>query len=49
MKFTVWKFHYISITQILREFTFMDSRTAKFDILTHLGDLNFDIYEFLHL
>ena len=46
--FTVWKFHYFSITQILREINFRDSRNEKCIILTNLEALNFDIYEFLH-
>ena len=46
---TVWKFHDFSITQILREINFVDSRSAKSAILTHLEALNFDIYQFLHL
>ena len=44
----MWKFHSFSITQILREITFGDSRSAKSAILTHLEALNFDLYEFLH-
>ena len=44
----MWKFHDFSITQILREITFGDSRSAKSAILTHLEALNFDFYEFLH-
>ena len=45
---TMWKFHDFSITQILREINFGDSRSAKSAILTHLEALNFDFYEFLH-
>ena len=45
---TVWKFQNFSITQILREIIFRDSRSAKFAILTHSEALNFDFYEFLH-
>ena len=37
-----------SITQILREINFGDSRSAKSAILTHLEGLNFDFYAFLH-
>ena len=37
-----------SMTQILREINFRDSISAKFAILTYLGALNFDVYEFLH-
>ena len=33
---TVWKFHDFSITQILREINFGDSRSAKSAILTYL-------------
>jgi len=44
----VWKFHNISITQILRDINLGDSRGAKFAILTHLEALNLDFYEFLH-
>ena len=43
---TVWKFHYFTITQILREINFGDSRRAKSAILTHLENLKFDFYEF---
>ena len=42
------KFHDFSITQILREITFGDSRSAKSAILTHFEALNFDFHEFLH-
>ena len=45
---TVWKFHDFSITQILCEINFRDSRSAKSAIITHLEALNFDFYEFLH-
>ena len=38
---TVWKFHDFSITQILREIKFEESRSAKSAILTHLEALNF--------
>ena len=43
-----WKFHDFSITQILREINFGDSRSAKSGILTHSEALNFDSYVFLH-
>ena len=43
----MWKFYDFSITQILREINFWDSRSAKAAILTHLEGLNFDFYEFL--
>ena len=41
---TVWKFHDFSITQILREINFEDSRRAKSAILTHLEALDFDFF-----
>ena len=41
---TVWKFHDFSITQILREINFGDSRSAKYAILTYLEALNFGFY-----
>ena len=44
----MWKFHDFSITQILREINFGDSRNAKSAISTHLEALNFDLHEFLH-
>ena len=44
---TVWKFHEFSITQILREINFGDSRSAKSAILIHLEALKFDFNEFL--
>ena len=44
----MWKFHDFSITQILREINFGDSRSAKSAILTHLEALKFDFLEFLH-
>ena len=45
---TVWKFRDCSISQILREFNFGDSRTAKSAILTLLKALNFDFYDFFY-
>ena len=45
---TVWKFLDFSITEILREIKFGDSRSAKSAILTHSDALNYDFYEFLH-
>ena len=45
---TVWKLHDFSITQILREINFEDSRSAKSAILTDLEALNFDFHEILH-
>jgi len=47
-KRTVWKFHYIHVTQILREINFGDSTSAKPAISTHLEGLNLNSYEFLH-
>ena len=44
----MWKFHDFTITQILCEINFGDSRSAKSAILTHLEALNFDFYGFLH-
>ena len=43
----VWKFHEISITQILREINFEDSLSAKLAILTHSEALTFYFREFL--
>ena len=43
---TVRKFHGFSITQILREINFGDSRSANSAILSHLETLNFDFWEF---
>ena len=45
---TVWKFHNFSITQILREFKFLDSTSAKSAISAHFEVLNFDFYELWH-
>ena len=45
---TVWKLHDFSITQILHEINFGDSRSAKSAISTHVKALNFDSYAFLH-
>ena len=45
---TVWKFRDFSITQILREINFGDSRKAKSAIFTHFEPLDFDFCEFLH-
>ena len=44
----MWKFDDFSITQILREINFGNSRSAKSVILAHLGILNFAFYEILH-
>ena len=42
----MWKFHDFTITQILCEINFGDSRSAKSAILTHLKALNFDFHDF---
>ena len=44
----MWIFHDFSITQILCEIKFEDSRRANFAIYTHLEALNFDLHECLH-
>ena len=44
----MWKFQDFSVTQILREINFGDSKSAKSAILAHLEALNFDFYVFLH-
>ena len=44
----MWKFHNFSITHILREINFEDSRSEKPAISAHLEALNFDFYEILH-
>ena len=44
----MWNFHDFSITQILREIKFGNSRSATFAISTHLKALYFDLYEILH-
>ena len=46
--FEMWLFHEFSITQILREINFGDSRSAKSAVVTHLEVLNFAFYENLH-
>ena len=46
--FTVWKFHDFSITQILREINFVDSRSEKSAILINLEALDFDFFKFFH-
>ena len=45
---TVWKFHYFSITQNLREIKLGNSRSSKSAIFPHLEALNFDFNAFLH-
>ena len=42
---TVWKFQDLSVTQILREINFWDSKNARLAILTHLEALNLNLYE----
>ena len=44
----MWKFQNFSVSQILREINFGDSRSAKYAILTHVQALKFDFHEFLH-
>ena len=44
----MWKFQNFSITHILREINFGESRSAKSAVLTHLEVLNFDSYKILH-
>ena len=44
----MWKFHDFSITQILREIKFEDSKIAKSAIFTNLEALNLDFYAFLY-
>ena len=39
---------FFSITQILREIKVGEYRISEYAILTHLDDLNFAFYEFLH-
>ena len=43
--FTVWKLQNFSVTHILREINFGDSKSAKSAILSQLEALNFDFYE----
>ena len=43
----MWQFHDFSITQILREINFWDSRREKAAVSTYLEALNFNSYEFL--
>ena len=47
--FVIGDSNYFSITQILREINFGDSRSAKYAILTQLKVLNFAFYEILHV
>ena len=44
----VWKFDNFSISQILREINFEESKSAKSPIVTHLMALNFDLNPYLH-
>ena len=46
---TVWIFHDFSITLILREINFRDSKSEKSAIFAILEALDFEFYEFLHL
>ena len=46
---TVWKFHDFSITRILCEINFEYYGVSKSAIVPHLGTLNSDLYEFVHL
>ena len=41
---TMWEFHDFSITQILHEINFGDSRSARSAISSHLEALNCDFY-----
>ena len=38
-----------SVTQILREINFRESRSVKSAVFTYLEALNFNFYKFLHL
>ena len=40
----MWKFYDFSITRILREINFRNSKSAKSAILTHLEALNFAFF-----
>ena len=44
----MWKFQNFTVTQILREINFGDSKSAKSAILTHLEAPNFDFHGVLH-
>ena len=44
----MWNIHNFSVTQILREINFKDSRDAKLTTFTNLEALNFDFHELLH-
>ena len=44
----VWKFHYFSFIQILREINFGDSRSTESAIVTYFEALNIVFYECLH-
>ena len=39
--YTVWQFQDFSVTQILSEINFEESKSSKMAILAKLGDLNF--------
>ena len=47
-RYTVWQFKNFSITQILHETNFGESRSAKSAILINLEAHNFEFYDFLH-
>ena len=49
MQHTVWKFQDFTITQILREINFWNSRSTKSAIFTQSEALNFEFYECLHI
>ena len=50
LKFTVWKFHALSITQILREINFGESGSPKTAFLLFFKDPNFvDLVNFSFL
>ena len=44
----MWKFHYFSITQLLREIKLDDFKCPKTAILTHLEALNLDFNDVFH-
>ena len=44
----MWKLQNFSVTLILREINFGDSKSAKYAILSQLEALNFDFYDFVH-
>ena len=44
----MWKYHDSSLTQILREINFEESRSTKSAILAHSETRKADFHEFLH-